>query len=199
MKTRGSIPVTGWILTFAKERPNLMRTLFLLFVVLPCFALASPAPAQAAKDRVLLGVGAFSFDDDQDEDLAAEARLEYLFGLRGFEREFGPHFNGIGPYVALNVNTDGGVFGSGGFFLDIEPHNRVSFRPFAGIGGYSEGGSRDLGGVFQFETGATLAYRLENETEVGIMFKHISNAGIHDRNPGVNSLMLTVSVPLNLF
>ena len=172
-----------------------MRKRFLPFVVLPALALADAVPGWAAEHRMLLGLGAFS--PTNNKDLAAEARFEYLSGLRLFENRFGPRFNGIGPYISLSANNDGGVYGAGGFFLDLEPYNRVFFRLFGGAGGYSEGDGRDLGGIFQFEVGATVAYRLQNEVEVGVMFRHISNAVIHERNPGVNSIMLTVSVPLN--
>lgn len=174
-----------------------MRGVFYLFILLGFFGLV--APASAEEDRILLGIGAFSFDEGNDGNLAAEARLEYLSGWRLFGQAFGPRFQGLGPYAALNVNTDGGVFGSGGLFLDLQPFPGFYLRPFGGIGGYSEGSARDLGGVFQFETGAAVGYRFENQMETGILFKHISNAGIHDDNPGVNSLMLTVSMPFDLF
>ncbi len=173
-----------------------MRWIILSVAFLSSLVLFAPAPVHAAEDRVLLGLGAFAFDEKNEGDLAAEVRLEYLSGWRLLDQTFGPRFGGLGPYAALSVNTDGGVFGSGGLFLDLQPFKNVYVRPFGGVGGYSEGGARELGGVFQFETGAAVAYRFESQTELGLIFKHISNAGIHDDNPGVNSLMLTVSVPL---
>lgn len=171
-----------------------MKRVLLLAVL--GFPLLSAIPAQAAEDRLLLGVGAFNFDEN-DGDRSAEARLEYQSGLRLFDDQFGDRFGGIGPYVSLNVNSDGGVFGGGGVFLDLQPFQNVYLRPFSGLGGYSEGDSSDLGGVFQFEIGAAAAYRFDNDVEAGVEFKHISNAGIHDDNPGANSVMLTVSVPLS--
>ncbi len=173
-----------------------MRWIVLSAALLGLLGLFAPGPAHAAEDRVLLGLGAFAIDEENGADLATEARLAYHSGWRLLDRVLGPRFGGLGPYAALNVNTDGGVFGSGGLFLDLRPFENVYFRPFGGIGGYSEGDARELGGIFQFELGAAVAYRLDSEIEFGVLFKHISNAGIHDSNPGVNSLMLAVSVPL---
>lgn len=174
-----------------------MRSLILLATFVASSSFVTLASASAEEDRILLGLGAFAFNEESDGDLAAEARLEYLSGWRLFDQAFGPRFRGFGPYVALNVNTDGGVFGAGGLFLDLRPLPGVYLRPFGGVGGYSEGDGRDLGGVFQFETGAAVGYRFDNQTEAGILFKHISNANINDRNPAVNSIMLTVSMPLD--
>ncbi len=174
-----------------------MRRFTLLATFVASLSFVTLAPASAEEDRILLGLGAFAFNEESDSDIAAEARLEYLSGWRLFDDMFGPRFQGLGPYVALNVNTDGGVFGAGGLFLDLRPAPGVYLRPFGGVGGYSEGGSRNLGGVFQFEIGAGAGYRFDNQMETGILFKHISNANLNDQNPGVNSIMLTVSMPLD--
>jgi hypothetical protein len=174
-----------------------MRRFSLLTAFVASLGFVTLASASAEEDRILLGLGAFAFNEENGGDLAAEARIEYLSGWRVFDQAFGPRFRGLGPYVALNVNTDGGVFGAGGLFLDLRPLPGIYLRPFGGVGGYSEGAGRDLGGVFQFETGAAAGYRFDNQTEVGILFKHYSNANINDDNPGVNSIMLTVSMPLD--
>ena len=93
------------------------------------------------------------------------------------------------------ANTDGGVFGYGGVYADFRMGDRVVVIPSAGLGGYSEGDSRDLGGVFQFQLGLTAAYRFRDNSSLGVTFTHISNAKIHDSNPGVESLLLTYTIP----
>ena len=179
------------------ERTNIMRGYIFLATFVASLNFAAPVPVLAEEDRIQFGLGAFAFNEENDSDIAAEARLEYLSGWRLFDDMFGPRFQGLGPYVALNVNTDGGVFGAGGLFLDLQPVPGFYLRPFGGIGGYSQGGGRNLGGVFQFEAGAAAGYRFENQMETGILIKHISNANINSDNPGVNSIMLTVSMPLD--
>ena len=94
------------------------------------------------------------------------------------------------------TNTDRGVFGYGGIYADIRLGDRMVVYPSAGLGGYSEGDSRNLGGVFQFHLGVTAAYRFEDDSSLGITVTHISNASIHDETPGVESILLTYTVPL---
>ena len=151
-------------------------------------------PATGAADQpgqLTLGLGAFdAFDHDE---LSAEGLAEYRFGARMFEDNFGPRFQGLGPMVGIRVNTDRGVTGYGSLFTDICPFERWYLWPSAGIAGYSEGDSRDLGGVFQFHLGLAAGYRVTERTRIGIAYQHVSNADIHDRNPGADSLFLTVT------
>jgi hypothetical protein len=95
------------------------------------------------------------------------------------------------------ANTDGGIFGYGGAYVEFRPVDRIVLLPSAGVGGYRQGGSKPLGGVFQFHLGFTAVYQFDNDSRLGITFAHISNAGIHDRNPGANSLLLTYGMPVN--
>lgn len=135
-------------------------------------------------DVLTLGAGAFDFND---EDSAGEVRAEYRFIQRPL---------GLTPLIGIQVNTDGGVFGYGGFGYDVYFGRHFVVTPQATMGGYDRGQSKDLGGVFQFRTGVEFAYRFDNRYRVGIALHHISNAGIHDENPGTNILVLTVSMPL---
>jgi lipid A 3-O-deacylase len=64
------------------------------------------------------------------------------------------------------------------------------------MGGYHEGDSADLGGVFQFRESIDLAYRFDNGHRLGVRVAHISNAGIHDKNPGEEEILLTYSFSL---
>ena len=41
-----------------------------------------------------------------------------------------------------------------------------------------------------------LAYRFDNGHRLGVRAAHISNASIHERNPGEEELLLTYSFPL---
>jgi hypothetical protein len=68
--------------------------------------------------------------------------------------------------------------------------------PLLAIGGYGEGSSKDLGGVFQFRQSLDLAYRFANGHRLGIRVAHISNGSIHDSNPGEEELLLTYSLPV---
>jgi len=164
------------------------------FAVLALALLASSS-ALAAEDRVVLGLGAF--DGIEFDDGSAEARVEYRSGAALGEGLNLSWFEGIAPLTGFLVNGDGGVFGYGGLYADLRLTDRVVFTPMGGIGGYASGDGKDLGGVFQFIVGSELAYEFENRARLGLYVTHLSNAGIHDDNPGTESVLLTVSVPLD--
>ena len=146
---------------------------------------------QAAASHVEIGVGVFDvFKDvvftEDEENRSAAARVELRVGRKLYA---------LGPAIGLMANTDGGVFGYGGVYVDLAWGDLV-ITPLVGLGGYAEGDSKDLGGVFQFLASGTVAYALPNGSRLGVRLGHLSNAGIHGDNPGEEDLMLTYSLPL---
>jgi hypothetical protein len=142
-----------------------------------------PSPGLAAEARQQLGPGAFDLTDGAR---SAAAFAEYRPGPERF---------GIGPMAGILANREGGVFGYGGVYWDLAagPWHLV---PALAVGGYRQGDSKDLGGVFQFREAVEIAYQLENGMRLGLQIAHISNAGIYASNPGQEDLMVTVSLPL---
>jgi hypothetical protein len=137
-----------------------------------------------SSSRINLGVGGFSIS--QQDDRALEGRVELRLGEKIYA---------IGPLLGIMANTDGGVFGYVGIYTDIRKKHWV-VTPSTDVGGYAKGGSKDLGGIFQFRLGIEIAREFDNGSRLGIGITHISNAGIHDSNPGVESISLFYSTPL---
>ena len=103
----------------------------------------------------------------------------------------------VKPFVGLMASTDAAYYGYGGFLLDIYFGNRIVFTPNVAVGLYADGDGKDLGSTIEFRSGVELAYRFDNRARVGVAFHHISNAGISDKNPGTETLTLTLSLPLS--
>lgn len=133
-------------------------------------------------DNLLLGAGVF----DLRHDPSGAGTVEYRFGRKVFV---------VGLALGLMANTDGGLFGYVGAYGDLS-YKRLYVTPQLAMGGYGEGGSKDLGGVFQFRQSLDVTYRFDNGHRLGIRAAHISNASIHDINPGEEELLLTYSVPV---
>ncbi|NBB78489.1 MAG: hypothetical protein GVY36_03470 [Verrucomicrobia bacterium] len=51
----------------------------------------------------------------------------------------------------------------------------------------------DLGGTFQFISAVGFDYAVTEDWNIGYRYLHISNAGLHDKNPGMNLHAATVS------
>jgi hypothetical protein len=69
---------------------------------------------------------------------------------------------------------------------------RLSFAP----GYYRAGGGKDLGYPLEFRSGIELGWRF-HEGRVGVELYHLSNASLARHNPGEESLVLTLALPLH--
>jgi hypothetical protein len=130
-----------------------------------------------------LSAGVFEYNDDQDE--SAAGQIEWRFGGKlGF----------VGPLLGVMANADGGVIGYAGLYLDLAAGPFV-LTPQTGVGAYEQGSSQDLGGTLEFISGATLAYQFDNLARLGVRYEHISNADLHDENPGGEVLLVNLGIP----
>lgn len=147
-----------------------------------------PAMAHAGKEKyVTLGAGVFEIGDSQD---AFEYRVEYRHS--NIWRELYPTFG-------INGTSEGAVYGFGGLAYDFYPWQKFYLTPGFAVGAFDEGDGKDLGGTLEFRSSIELGWQFDNATRLGLNLSHISNAGIYDRNPGEESLVVNLSVPFSLF
>lgn len=147
------------------------------------------ASAQAAdSDLLTIGGGAYNVLHKSKE---AQLRTEYRFGYR--------FLSIIRPILGALVTNKGSAYGYGGFRLDAEIGRHFVITPELAVGYWNRGGGKDLGGHIEFKSGGEFAYRFDDQSRLGFLFDHISNAGIYKKNPGVESAMVMYSIPLNWF
>lgn len=148
--------------------------------------LATALPAAAEEPSfVSFGAGYYDLFDDQG---AGEARLEYRFA----EKDKLFFFT---PFVGVMATTDAATYGYAGVGIDIFFGPRVVLTPNFAVGLYGDGDGKDLGHAVEFRSGLELAYRFDDYSRIGLSFTHISNAGLDEHNPGVESLVLVYSMP----
>ena len=175
--------------TFSEQRCAVRRLKWSLSILLGLLALVSVRlDARAAEPSFLtLGVGVYDMFDDQT---TAEFRLEYVFSEENKLWFFT-------PFVGLTATAEGGTYGYGGIGIDIFLGKRFVVTPNFAAGIYGNGDGKDLGHAIEFRSGANFAYRFDDYSRLGFAFHHISNAGLDERNPGEETLMLTYSIPLD--
>ncbi len=160
---------------------------------LSVLAVIAAAPVRA-EDPDFLAVQAGVFDVVLDEDRAGAFALEYRSSFKAWIFK---------PFLGIMTTTDEAVYGYGGILVDIflgRQRQRWVVSPSLAVGGYARGDGKDLGAVPEFRSGIEIAYRFDDRSRLGLMFHHISNASIGDRNPGAETLVLSYSVPIrNLF
>lgn len=151
-------------------------------------AAVMPLRASLADDPSFLSIGAGYYDLLHDAD-SAEFRIEYRSKYRWWLFK---------PFAGATVTTDAVFFPYAGVLSDFYFGNRIVVSPSVAAGPYLRGGGKDLGHVFEIRSAIEVAYRFDNRSRIGLMFYHISNAGLgDDRNPGAEALSLTYSIPLN--
>ena len=144
----------------------------------------------SAQSAIALSYGNVMF---QEKTIGQEAYLRYDVGT-----SFGP----FQPAVGLSVTDTNDVWVG----LGATHTTRFWDRP-SGAGGYAQlhfmpgvyarGTGPDLGHDLEFRSGGEIGYQSKNGTRVGLSFDHRSNGDIVRRNPGLETLALRVSVPLN--
>lgn len=141
--------------------------------------------------RIVVGTGVFdpSGTGSREGDRAGAAA--------GFQIELrsGPRLFWVAPVVGALANSKGGAMGYLGATTEIGLGRWVA-APLLALGAYEEGEGKRLGGVFEFQVGGTLSYEFSGGTRLGVTFAHISNADIHQENPGTEFLLFAASVPV---
>jgi len=150
------------------------------------------AAVARADDSPQLTVGGGLFELTARKLQTAEGDIFFRSGHGWFDG--GDAFGGLRPAVGLMVNAKGAVMGWGGVAAPFQfADGRWEVEPAIGAGAYSRGNSKRLGGPFAFHLGLNVSYGVGAHSRVGLAFMHISNGGIYEKNPSVNSALVTWS------
>jgi len=103
----------------------------------------------------------------------------------------------VAPVAGILANGRGAGYGYAGFRLEIPVGGGWFASPTFAGGVYKEGRTgRDalrLGGPVEFRSAIEVGRRLSPQARLGLTLYHLSNAGIYEHNPGIESLVLTLA------
>jgi hypothetical protein len=139
--------------------------------------------ASYAADKDLSSIS-FGWAGIGNETALVESRFEYRFNEK---------FLIFSPIMGIMVFGDGSKYVYSGFNIFEQIGSRFTVIPNFAVGGYHNGGKKDLGGVLEFRSGIEVGYWILDKMMAGIAFHHISNASIYKRNPGTETLSLIIS------
>ncbi|MBV8121701.1 MAG: acyloxyacyl hydrolase [Alphaproteobacteria bacterium] len=111
------------------------------------------------------------------------------------EYRFGDKLWIISPFLGAMGTGKGDVYAYVGFGFDVHVPYNLILTPSFGGGYYQHGHGVDLGYWWEFRSGAELAYRFADQKRLGVGFYHISNAGLGNRNPGVELVNVVLMTP----
>ena len=158
-----------------------------LFVVLA----ALPAAA-AHRDLIMVSIGHSDIEDFDEP--TVEASIEYTSRKTVWGNA--TWFSGFGPMLGLTMTGKGAFFAYGGLYGDFFIGDSLVIRPEVGLGAFTPGNGKDLGGTFEIHDSLSMVYVFDNEARFGVTYSHISNAGVHASNPAVDSVLLTYAFPI---
>jgi hypothetical protein len=168
-------------------RRRSIRRLATAALVAAAFGPAVPASA-SGPEEVTVGAGVF---DVGEPGATSEADVELRF--TAFHLPLGELRLEIEPAAGAMVNADGGFFAYTGFGLPWALGRRWEVTPYTGVGIYSAGDGKDLGGPVEFRSGLEVSLAVGERSRLGLSFYHLSNAVLYDLNPGEESLSLVYS------
>jgi len=160
-----------------------------------CAGLVATVPGPAKADGITLDgpstalwqIGAGGYD----------VLHNYTAGMFRGEYRFGTPLWVLTPIVGGEVTTDGGLYGYGGFALNIYLGDSWVLVPNEAVGLWERGDGKNLGSTIEFRSGAEIDYRFADEQRIGFSFHHISNAGIGKHNPGEEEALVLWSLPFS--
>jgi Lipid A 3-O-deacylase (PagL). len=125
----------------------------------------------------------------QRDAIGGEVYLEYAL-----PRARGP----FQPVAALSMTTDDSAWIGYGIRGDVRFGQSNWYYEGALIPGwYTANSGPDLGGEIQFRSTYAISYEFDNDVRVGLFLDHRSNGELEERNPGLETYGLRVSIPLD--
>jgi len=144
-------------------------------------------PPRSPEPAFLVGnAGVFDIIND---DTTAQLGVEYVFSEENKLWVFTPMVGGF-------VTGDEAVYAYAGIRLDLFFGRRLVLTPNFAVGLFEEANGRALVHPLEFRSGLELAYRFDDRSRIGLAIHHLSNAGLSERNPGVETLVVRYSFPL---
>ena len=144
----------------------------------------TPEPAPRTHVAVLAGV--FEVGDRVDQ--SAELGAQYRFGTRWWRLQ---------PVAGGMAGADGAYTLYGGVALDLPLGRHAYVRGTFAPGLYGPGSQgKDLGHTLQFRSGIETGWRSPTGWGLGLELYHLSNGRLGETNPGSNSLVVTLSIPV---
>jgi lipid A 3-O-deacylase len=175
------------------RRASPVRARAPLIVTLLLLCSPSPAASQASGE----GVEGASRDGRVELSLAyldVSGRQGEAVALEVLHRPAWPRMWLLRPVLGGAIYTDGSAYVHGGVRLPLAIGNVVAEPSFA-VGRFHRGSTFNLGNVVQFRSGLSIAFPLGEGRTVSLYLYHLSNAGLSERNPGVEVVGVGYTLP----
>ena len=170
---------------------------------MPLLSLTSTALLVASSHLAPSDPPRLHIGDMEEDHLLAGSELAVYFGYHGigegvdsgelgFEFRIPPTILDLQFSLGYMATTDEAYMAYVGTRYQLKLGERVEFCPSAAVGYFEIGEGQDLGNDLMFRIGGEVTKRY-GAVEVGLGVYHYSNSGTGYINPGLESVLLTVS------
>jgi lipid A 3-O-deacylase len=150
-------------------------------VVLAASASIAAAQSSAAPGPMaVIAIGAIGVEGSEDP----TAAFDLVF-------RFAPRALGLRPELGALVTADDASYVWAGFGRDFPFSRRWAAHVGFAAGAYERGNGKDLGHTLEFRSALDVSCQVREDLRVGMAVAHLSNAGLSETNPGVETLALT--------
>ncbi len=157
--------------------------LIVAFLGLPAHA---DSPPHKSIPMLNLTAGAVGIADDLDD--------PFRFGMEYRFKALKKH--NLIPAIGFAVAENGAYFIYSDLRYDYRINDNWLAIPSFGVGTFNDSEELILGNELEFRPGIEIAYRFPSEYRIGVALFHISNGGLSEKNPGTESLVLSLCIPL---
>lgn len=154
-------------------------------------AISFSAHAEEREEYTMINITAGQVGILDDIDGAQRYGLEYRF--KSFA---GPWGFRLIPAVGFAASSNGANFIYSDLRHDFYLNDRWILIPSFGVGIFTDSEEIQLGNELEFRSGLEIAYQFRNKVRAGIALFHLSNGGISNDNPGTESLVFSLCIPI---
>lgn len=169
---------------------DLFRGLALALLVVMARPAIADGTFRLAKGPAYLTFSGGLFDVRKQKDQSGEFSLEYRSDVQ---------LGWFKPFAHAAYVTNGMSFLGAGVLVDLQVGKNWIIQPsIAPTWWRGKTDDLDLGYALEIRSRLEVAYRFPDKSRLGLSFSHTSNGAMGNPNPGVESLMLNVSVPMEM-
>ena len=134
---------------------------------------------------------AFSAGEFDDRNAVGDTEIYFRYDL-------GHRIGPFGRAIGFSIAEQGEVWLGFGHTYFWQPDRSPFYAELHAMTGlYEDNGGFDLGGPIVFRSGIELGYENRAGWRYALSYDHRSNADLYSNNPGVETYMFRVSVPLD--
>ena len=135
-----------------------------------------------SSNGISLAITHAAFDVIQESQPSIEKRIEIRRNISE---------NDFGQFAGIMFTGHGANHFYTGIYYNFSLYDIILITPSFAPGLYLENKSKKLHHPVEFRSQIEVSVKLLGKTRVGISFNHISNAGLGEENPGVESFAVT--------